>query len=35
MSPEDHTKHFFEIVRKREFDALGDGLAEQALHPCF
>ena len=30
MSPEDHCKHFFEIVNRRDLDAIGDGLAEEA-----
>lgn len=34
MSPEDHCKHFFEIVNRRDLEALGDGLAEEA-ELCF
>jgi ketosteroid isomerase-like protein len=30
MSPEDHFKRFFEIVNRRDLEALGDGLAEEA-----
>jgi ketosteroid isomerase-like protein len=30
MAPEDCFKHFFEIVNRRDLDALGDGLTEDA-----
>jgi hypothetical protein len=29
MAPEDHFKHFFEIVNRRDLEALGEGLAEE------
>ena len=33
MAPEDHFERFFEIANRRDPEALGDGLAEEALHP--
>ena len=30
MSAEDHFKHFFEIVNRRDLEALRSGLAEEA-----